>query len=149
MGVMGLSTNTKSKIALQLQCWIYIFYWPWLKRLLLMPWSVEKTSLSITKDQELQQSDFSIAIGSVHTGNTQLGPSDKATCELWMSLPTSTSYLNNAVCVVSTEISKWCRGCEMTQRLSGNFPTEINKKITREILSCFLGPCYRSLSGAR
>lgn len=56
-------------------------------------------SLSITKDQELQQPDFSIAIWSVHTGNTQLGASDKETCEVWMSFPTSASELNNAVCV--------------------------------------------------
>lgn len=92
----------------------------------------ESLSLSITKDQELQQPDFSIAIWPVHAGNTQLGPSDKATRELWMSLPTSTSYLNNAVCVkVQRSISavvdvKWHNGCQVI------FPTEINKKITTE-----------------
>lgn len=34
-------------------------------------------------DQELQQPDFSIAVRSVHGGNSQLEPSDKAACELW------------------------------------------------------------------
>lgn len=67
-------------------------------------------SLSITRNQELQQPDFYIAIWSVHRGINQLGPPDKATCELQMSFSTNTSYLNNPFSVkAGRSISECCQ----------------------------------------
>lgn len=116
-------------------------------RWLFISWSTE--SLSTTKGQELQQPDFSIAIWSVHTGNTQLEPSDKATCELWMSLPTSTSYLNDAVCAkVQRSRSavgdvKWHNGCQVI------FPQRSTTKWQDKNLLVFFRSIYRTLLGAQ
>lgn len=114
--VQSVNYNISALINLKLHYCIALFVATGKRHLLFISWS---SSLSITKDQELQQPDFSIAIWSAHTCNTQLGPSDKAARELWMSLPASTSYPNNAICVkVQRSISavqavKWHNSCQV------------------------------------